>query len=108
MEVIRDDLIEIGEIAWVRVWQRADLFQTPKDRVACKGALAVFLRNTDCSKAFLMDAEDACASVEKVEDLSKLNILPHNWFREVESQADLLSLMLASHWPETLEFGIVK
>jgi hypothetical protein len=55
-----------------------------------------------------MDAKDACASMEKVENLSELNILPHNWFRKVESQADLLGLVLAPHWPQALKLGIVK
>jgi hypothetical protein len=55
-------------VARIRVRQLPNMLQSPKDRVACVRAGAVFVRNTDCTESPLVNSQVAGPCMKEVKN----------------------------------------
>ena len=105
---LKQALVPVGRVGWVRVRQRANIGQAPKDRVSGEGSFAVLLGHPYSTKALLMLTQVARSSVQEVEYLTELDIFLHNILIEVVHAAYLVEFFRSANGPKALEFGIVQ
>ena len=78
-------LIKLCSVCRVRIRQLANLVQTPEDRIAGPGTRAILFTDSYSPETFLVKAEVRAASVEQVEDVTKLDVFAYNFMRQIEN-----------------------